>query len=107
MADYDEQSSQDPDEIGRGRVEVGEPKRNSNSQETFQDIADKNGVTIFLSENTQRVCCANVTAPVLPDINTGDSSSNETKRDGSKKISNQSRGKIDHSEWFTIAKYPR
>ena len=102
MTDYDEQSSQDPDEIASGRVEPGEPKRNSNSQETFQDVADKNGVTIFLSENTQRVCCADVTAPVPPDVNTGDSSSNETKWDGSKKVSNQSRGEIDHSERFTI-----
>src|SRR5439155_13013669 len=44
------------------------------------------------------VCCTDVTAPVLPDINTGDSTSNETKWYGSKKISNQNRGEVDHSE---------
>ena len=35
MADYDEQSSQDPDVITGGRVELGQPKRNSNRQETL------------------------------------------------------------------------
>jgi hypothetical protein len=35
MADYDEQSSKDPDEIVGGRIELGKPERNSNSKETL------------------------------------------------------------------------
>jgi len=102
MADYDEQSSKDPDEIVGGRIELGKPERNSNSKETLQNICNKNSVTIFFAENTQRICCTNVTAAVLPDINTGDPSSYETEGDGSKKIRNQGRGEIDHSARFTI-----
>jgi len=102
MADYDEQSSKDPDEIVGGRIELGKPERNSNSNETLYNICDKNSVTIFFSENTQRICCADVPAAMQPNINTGDSSSYETEWDGSKQISNQSRREIDHSERFTI-----
>src|SRR5580765_3810148 len=102
MADHDEQSSKDPYEIAGGRVELGEPERDSNSKETLQSIGNKNSITIFFAENTQCICCTNVTAAVLPDINTGDPSSYETEGDGSKKISNQSRGEVDHSERFTI-----
>ena len=72
MSHHDEEGGENSKEIAGSWIEVAQPKRNPNRKKTFQNIGDKDGVTIFFPQDAKSIGRADVTAAVLSDINAGD-----------------------------------
>jgi hypothetical protein len=69
MPHHHKKRGQNSNEISRGRIEVGKPKRKPDSKKAFQDIRDKHRVSVFFPENPERVGRANVAAAMFSHIN--------------------------------------